>query len=460
LVFCQLEVLRHCLPSTVHRTLNELPESLDDTYERVLKEIKKPNRDNAHRLLQCLVVAIRPLRVDELAEVLAIDFDDPEGIAKLNPSWRWEDEEQALLSSCSSLITIVESRHSRDVQFSHASVKEFLTSPRFTASGGDLSRYRIALEPAHTILAQACLSVLLRSNDTIKKDVQRRNKKGAQTISPLTRYAAQYWVSHAQFENVSSRLQNPMEALFDQDKPYFAAWTELHDIDTDPELGSPFYLFYRIPRTSRLFTSTRATPFYYGAPLYYAALCGFYDLAEHLINKYPQQVNARGGLYEVPLVAALAGEHFRIAELLIRNDAGARVNVRGRCKRTPLHSAAFYGYVEVVRFLLERNASVNSRDSDGCTPLHDACEGGGAREGPNVPRQLVDVVRLLLSYAADVNARRDDGQTPLHVAAAASRGTLEVARVLLEHGATVVKDDEGRTPGDKTSKTTNSEGKI
>jgi hypothetical protein len=79
-VFCQLETLRHCLPPGVRRTLDELPESLDETYERLLKEIKKPNRDHAHRLLQCLVAAIRPLRVEELAEVLAVDFDDAEGI--------------------------------------------------------------------------------------------------------------------------------------------------------------------------------------------------------------------------------------------------------------------------------------------------------------------------------------------------------------------------------------------
>ena len=106
-IFCQLEVLRYCLPPSVRQTLDELPETLDETYGRVLKEIKKPNRVHALRLLQCLVVAIRPLRVEELAEVLAVDFDDKEGIAKLNPDWRWGDEEQALLSSCSSLIAIV-----------------------------------------------------------------------------------------------------------------------------------------------------------------------------------------------------------------------------------------------------------------------------------------------------------------------------------------------------------------
>ena len=92
-VFCQLEVLRDCLPPSVRRTLKELPESLDETYERILKEIKKPNRGYARRVLECLVVAIRPLDVAELAEVLAVDFDDAEGIPKLKPDWQWEDQE-------------------------------------------------------------------------------------------------------------------------------------------------------------------------------------------------------------------------------------------------------------------------------------------------------------------------------------------------------------------------------
>jgi phosphate uptake regulator len=61
----------------VARILEELPETLDETYERVLREINKANREHARRLLQCLTVALRPLRVEELAEVLAIDFDAP-----------------------------------------------------------------------------------------------------------------------------------------------------------------------------------------------------------------------------------------------------------------------------------------------------------------------------------------------------------------------------------------------
>jgi ankyrin repeat domain-containing protein 50 len=92
----------------VRRTLEELPESLDETYGCMLREIKRPNQDHIHCLLQCLVVAIRPLRINELVEVFVVNFADEEGIPKLKASWRWEDQEQALLSSCSSLISIVD----------------------------------------------------------------------------------------------------------------------------------------------------------------------------------------------------------------------------------------------------------------------------------------------------------------------------------------------------------------
>src|ERR1700677_2264678 len=106
-VFCQLETLRNCLPQNVRRVLQELPASLDETYERMLKDIMKANPDQAYRLLQCLAVATRPLRVDELAEILALDFDGVKnGVPALNKDWRWGDERQGVLATCSSLIVI------------------------------------------------------------------------------------------------------------------------------------------------------------------------------------------------------------------------------------------------------------------------------------------------------------------------------------------------------------------
>jgi Ankyrin repeats (3 copies) len=410
----------------VRRTLDELPESLDETYERVLKEIKKPNREHARRLLQCLVVAIRPLRVEELAEVLAVDFDNADGIPKLNPNWRWEDEEQALLASCSSLIAIVESGESRVVQFSHFSVREFLTSTRLATSSKDVLGYHIALEPAHTILGQACMSILLRSDD---RDEQSGN--GVGNKSPLARYAAEHWVAHAQFEHVSSYLRTSMESLFDLDKLYFTAWLELHDIDIPSPTGSTFdrFTFSIIPGTS---------------PLYYAALCGFQDLVEYLIAKYPQHVNASGGWYVRPLVAALAGKHFQTAELL--RLSGADPNVQRHDGNTPLHSAACYGDVEMVQVLLNLETHVNIRNNCGRTPLNYISIGpSGSDDVPNYPQSLANVARLLLDRGADINARNDEGRTPLHTTTNMRR--IEVIRVLLECGANVgAEDKQGRTP--------------
>ena len=79
-VFCQLEVLRHCLPASILQTLDQLPESLDATYLHVLSQIPQANQAHAHRLLQCLMVAVRPLSAEELAEVLAFEFGTAQGM--------------------------------------------------------------------------------------------------------------------------------------------------------------------------------------------------------------------------------------------------------------------------------------------------------------------------------------------------------------------------------------------
>ena len=170
-VFCQLDTLRQCLPSSVRPTLEQLPESLDETYERIVVDIKKANKGQAYRMLQCLAVAIRPLSVAELAELLAFEFDATKGgIPKLNADWRWEDHEQAVLSTCSSLITIIPADYNSNspiVQFSHFSVKEFLMSDRLSTLSKDISRYHIVLEDANTLIASACLGVLLHDSDPV-----------------------------------------------------------------------------------------------------------------------------------------------------------------------------------------------------------------------------------------------------------------------------------------------------
>ena len=452
-MYCQLEVLRQCLPPNVRHILDELPETLDETYERVLKDIKKVNREHAIRLLHCLAVAIRPLRVEELAEVLAVDFDAArrEGIPKLNPNWRWVDQHQAVLSTCSSLIAIVDDGDSQVVQFSHFSVKEYLTSDRLANANGDLSRYHILPESAHTILVQACLGVLFHFDNRADKDT-------AKDI-PLAKYAAKHWVRHAQFKDVSSRIRDAMEYLFDADKPHFAAWRRVHDID------------------GGWFTFSRGI-ISLGEPLYYASLRGFYDVAKHLIVKHPEHVNARGGQMMSSLGAALYGNHLQVAELLY--DHGADVHVRGDQEWTLLHLASLYGFVDAARWLLNHSADANAQIGIGWTSLHLAAW----NKHPEIvqillehhadihaqhhkgevalhlsacdyyPQFQIDVLQLLLDHGADVNARDDEGSTPLHHSSfrrndscSSSRGSVEVTRLLLEHGADIdAENNKGETP--------------
>jgi ankyrin repeat protein len=384
-------------------------------------------------------VAIRPLEVKELAEVLAVDFDDADRMPKLKTNWHWEDQEQALLNSCSSLIAVVEIETDvwelrRVVQFSHFSVKEYLTSARLATSSADVSRYHIDLEPAHTILAQACMSILLQPDNGVEESgiVEKR--------SPLAGYAAQHWIIHVQFERVSSFLQKAMEYLFDLDMPYFTAWLQLYDIDTYPEEGSSSLHMFAVYSKSDV------------TPLYLAALCGFQNLVEHLIVKYPQHVNTSGGCYVTPLVAALAGRHFQTAKLL--HHKGAHVNVRGDRGETTLCSAAFFGDLEMVRVLLALKVDVNGLGMNSWTPIYNASQGPGSaysHASYNNPQLLADVARLLLEHGADVNApiehgdSYDESRTPLHTAA--DYGRAEVVRVLLEHGASVgAEDNKSRTP--------------
>jgi len=94
-VFCQLVYLRRCIPARIRRALDELPETLDETYERTLQEIDDQNWEYAHHIFQCVAVASRPLRVEELAEFLAFDFNAGSP-PSFQADWRPDDPGRAV----------------------------------------------------------------------------------------------------------------------------------------------------------------------------------------------------------------------------------------------------------------------------------------------------------------------------------------------------------------------------
>jgi ankyrin repeat protein len=447
-VFCQLEMLRLCLRSRVRHFLDELPDSLDETYERILKGIHKTNRGYVQHLLQCLAMAFRPLRVEELAEILKFDVEAIEGeVPASDADSRREEQEHELLSACPSLITIVGSGGSRVVQFSHFSVKEFLTSDRLSTTSEDIVRYHIIPKAAHTTLVRASLGFLLRLDDSVLSSEAMN--------TPLAEYAAKYWVSHAQMGGVSSRIMGTMKALFDSDKPHFTVWTQIYNID--------------VP-------TNRLPPRNNGDPLYYSAFCGFYHLVQHLLKKHSQSINSIGGEHDYPLVAALNEGHIRVAELLFQR--GAHVDARGIEEQTPLHRAIQWPKnfaVSAVQFLLKHGADVNAQRKDLLTPLHLAAIEGKFevaqillqhRDGADVhsrnlsretPLHLVpqptfaddrlNFVQLLLEHGAEVDSQNEEDATALHNASFLCLWNLEVARVLIDHGANVnALNTRRRTP--------------
>ena len=343
-------------------------------------------------------MAVRPLRIKELAEVLA--FDVNEGwTPKPIPGLRLEDQE-AVVSACSSLVTIVKDGNSRRVvQLSHFSVKEFLTADRLAEPMRGLSCYHIRLKAAHTIMAQACLDVLLRLDDR----VDRASVKSF----PLARYAAQYWVTHARVENVSSRIKEGMECLFDTDKPHFATWLWIYNEDQWGHSMST-----ERPKRSRT------------VPLYHAAMFGLRDLAEHLITEHPEHVNARGGRHLTPMHAAADAGHANITRLLIEHGADMEALSWRIHYATPLHCAALCGRLEVGQCLLDRGANINAPDSNIRTPLMRAVFVGH-----------VEFARMLIERGAVIDAQSSKNRTALSYAT--EGGNAQAVRLLLEHGADV-----------------------
>ena len=395
------------MPSSIRKALNELPITLDDTYERALQGIPREKRQHAHRLFQCLVAAIRPLCVEELAEIFAIDFDQDKKCNVMG-GWRPENPEEAVLSTCSTLISVIkhpdegEDETAGIVQFSHFSVKEFLTSDRLRMSEvRSIRDYYIPLDSAHTLLARASLAVLL---DLDKKVVENHLKS-----FPLALYAAQNWVEHAKHEDVASRVQGSMEDLFNPKKPHLAAWISLHDVAKD---WYREFLSFGFTLSSPLET----------AALFYSALCGFNGVVEYLILTHTKDVNAHYRNLGAPLHVAAGFGHAEVVCLLLRHSA----NVNARCASyfdwMPLHFASWKGYADIVQVLLDNGAEINAQATINNTPLCVASYNGH-----------LDVVRLLLGYGADLHIRGGESRTPFQIAT--NYRYVEVARLLLEHGA-------------------------
>ncbi|EMD65035.1 hypothetical protein COCSADRAFT_317254 [Bipolaris sorokiniana ND90Pr] len=252
---CQLDTLAQCRNrAMLRKSLTTLPKTLDQTYDRILAAINEQDRDFAMRILRWLTFSERPMSVEEIAEVVAIDvarelaFDRDEVL----------EDPLEVLNICSSLVTIttkeqdgterIESAQ-RIITLAHYSVQEYLVSERIKQ--GQSKQYSMQAAECHNSITEDCLKYLLQFQQPISTHTLEK--------FALARYAAEFWSSHfRKIGDETSRVSRVAMSLMSTEQPAYLAWIQLYDAD-EPWQGSDFEKSFEI----------------IPMPLYYAALLGW-----------------------------------------------------------------------------------------------------------------------------------------------------------------------------------------
>ena len=160
--------------------------------------------------------------------------------------------------------------------------------------------------------------------------------------------------------------------------------------------------------------------------------------------------NVQDGMGITALMRASQYGHLNIVLQLV--NAGANVDYKNptgwsmekEYQRTPLTAAAYNGYTDIVKVLLENGASADLSDSDvgatkysgddGNTPLTLAASQGHA-----------EIVSILLQHNVDVNKQNGRGVEKTALILAAEQGSLEIVTALIDNGALGKKHSTGKT---------------
>jgi ankyrin repeat protein len=395
----------------LRKSLATLPQTLDQTYDRILTGISEKDRTYAIRILQWLTFSARPLHLEEVAEVIAIDvgrepvFDRDEVLL----------EPLEALEICSSLVTITADEYNdfnrpnyfpQIVTLAHYSVQEYLVSARIKrAPAKEFSMQEI---DCHEIITKGCIGYLNQFQQPLTAELYE--------ASALTDYSAEFWTAHFQKTRDGDEDMSLLAVdLMSAKSSTFANWISVFDPD-DPLYMYPVFW--------------QKDPEDLATPLYYAALLGLTTIAKLLLQQ-DVDINARGGRRGNALHAALDEGHLAVVKLLVK--AKANVNDRGGQYQSVLHLALDLADVAVVKLLIDAGADVNMRDEEGCSVLQTASELGNEA-----------VAKLLIEVGADVNAPGNEYVINA-LQAASGGGHTAIVKLLIDAGAEVNAQDG--TPG-------------
>jgi len=467
-VVCQLDALQKCLNlSALRKTLGSLPKTLDETYERILLNIPDEYSDYAIRILHWLTHSLRPLSLDELSEIVAVNLQgepwfDPDAVFP---------EQDDLLAVCSNLVTL-ESPGDREVEspvvrLAHFSVQEYLISERMKHLPA--RKYAVTYLAANETIAATCVAYLLQF------DEQEILSPDLLEARPIVKYAAIFWTQHARIiDRELGSVRSLGLRLLRADSKAYANWVRIigYSILGPQRVGmfswramKPIYRYCKLSSEDNdrismqpLFAITgfevielvrallelgaEVDAFSdYGVPLLEASRLGNEDLTQLLLD-YGADIDLKSGGKEYPRTTALqvASEngHEDIVRCLLQR--GANINLGGdNTGHSPLAQATIHGQTAVAMLLLERGADVNlRRENDTC------CTALQATMAEVLHKYDLSTTRLLLKHGADVNI--PGGRTGNALQAACSRtisldshrfSRVRVVQLLLDYGADV-----------------------
>jgi ankyrin repeat protein len=362
---------------------------LDETYRRILDTIPDEHKSYAVRILQFLTFSERPLSVNEIIDIIAVNTD---GDPYFDPSDRMPDH-QEISRYCSSLVVVVSTESDDVLQLAHFSVKEYLTSNR--AESVVAPEFQKAT--ASVSIARVCLAYLLQFDHEI-------NPTRVILDFPLAKYSATFWMSYATVGNGAE------ESLMGLIERFFCF------------LGGPYNVCYSLHRPDQPWDENPGERNRMSAsPLYYVAFGGLQKTVELLLEKNAD-VNEQGGEYGNALQAASSRGHELVVKRLLEKNAD--VNAQGGSYCNALQAASHGGHEQVVKLLLEKNAEVNTQGGSYGNALQAASHGGHDQ-----------IVKLLLERNADVNAQGGFYDNALQAASYA--GHDQIVKLLLERNADI-----------------------
>ena len=466
-----LDVICKSLDSTqihLERLINNLPRTVEDVYEKILKRVEESGfAPRARGLLHIIVAAERPLTVRELniAHTLHERLEKGESCSsyeKVSCSMEREESFPDLIRNlCGFFVSIKDSK----IYLIHQTARDFLISNGvindstiYNLCNAPSWKHSFNLTISNRVLARICISfIMLEELDfpefAVPEDLYLEHvglvswKKSCSTYDFLP-YAAVNWNAHFLRARVTERDVKMLEsalAICETKSTRFKRWFSLHRCRASTRcfpynslmaasclgLEPIVKLLFETHERDLVLTKKDCARY-----LFSAADHGYLELVELLLQQKDIGLNFTDKYGYTALSQAVIWPDEKMVKLLLKQN-GIELNHKTKYGQSPLSLAAGLGHAEVVKILLEKpGVEINCKGKSGRTPLSYAAEFG-----------RVDVVKILLAKDdVEIECSWELDDTPLLYAA--RYGHAEVVKMLLEKKGIEInrKSISGQTP--------------